>query len=372
METFYELAADPLFWKLAIPALAVAILLALIWRGSVKGSAAALTLAGERMGLGNLPPALIGFAFLTWGVFALMLLIGLYSLIWEVIWHAAIPESEKDRLWNWRFLLAQLAALATVLGAVIALPVSLNRLFLARRQTETAENQLFNNKLNRATTDLAARHQVTREIGRGQQKRILTEWQDDLLTRAAAIDRLEGLVHEREEEAPRIARTLSLYVRELTRIYAPETAPKDASAAELRAWARGIQPVRPDMESAAQSLGQLQSPQMPEAEPVKIDLRHANLQGFNLNSLRLRNAQLTGAALRLVDFTNIPQIADHLGDVFGDGTVILPGGHAPDHADWPAHWPKEELSHGDFMEKWREWQAGLEGYEAPEPSVGDG
>jgi hypothetical protein len=35
------------------------------------------------------------------------------------------------------------------------------------------------------------------------------EWEDDVVRRNAAIDRLEGLVRERPEEAERVARLLS-------------------------------------------------------------------------------------------------------------------------------------------------------------------
>ncbi|WP_306152331.1 hypothetical protein [Roseovarius sp. MMSF_3281] len=181
----------------------------------------------EGLGMGRLHPVLFLILALTWGIVAVTLFVGLYMLLWDIIFHK--PPEGKEEVWTWRFALAQLAALTTVLGAVIALPITINRLILTRRQTDTAEETLFNEKINSATTDLAARRQVTTIIGEEPDLQVLTEWEDDILVRAAAIDRLEGLAEEREAEAERIMRTLALYVRELSRDYPPEEMPEKGS-----------------------------------------------------------------------------------------------------------------------------------------------
>jgi len=222
LESFLTIATHPLLW--------IFIGLTVVFYGVqwvVGQSAEAPTAPDDRIrrladkvGMTGLHTVLFLILLLTWGIVAGTLFAGLYAILWQVIFHAP-PEGAED-LWNWRFTLAQLVALTTVLGAVIALPITINRLILTRRQTETAEDALFNDKVSVATTDLAARRQITREVGEGEHLRILSEWQDDILVRAAAIDRLEGLADEREAEAPRIARTLALYVRELSREYPPE------------------------------------------------------------------------------------------------------------------------------------------------------
>ena len=56
----------------------------------------------------------------------------------------------------------------------------------------------------------------------------------------------------------------------------------------------------------------------------------------------------------LVDFTNVPQIADHVSDIFGDGSVTLPEGCAR-----PDHWPEETLNFQDFRTQWRAWQRSI-------------
>jgi hypothetical protein len=60
-----------------------------------------------------------------------------------------------------------------------------------------------------------------------------------------------------------------------------------------------------------------------------------------------------------VDFTDIPQINEHLADIFGDASVTLPRGLGPDSDDWPPHWPKVKLDDDYFLSKWRAWQATL-------------
>ena len=188
-ETYLEIVTHPMLWIFVGLTL---IFFLIQWITAQKpenwlSPADHMEKLSKGLGWGSASAPIVLVAGLTWVIIFLTLLFGLYKLILEMIWYPA--PADKDALWTWRFALAQIAALTTILGAVIALPLTLNRLVLARRQTENAENQLFNDKLNSATTDLAARLQVTREIGQGKEKRILTEWQDDLLKRTAAIDR---------------------------------------------------------------------------------------------------------------------------------------------------------------------------------------
>ena len=97
-------------------------------------------------------------------------------------------------------------------------------------------------------------------------------------------------------------------------------------------------------------------------------LRGARLQGALLGAARfneqtdLTAATLRGAAVRSVDCTDVPQIVEHLEEMFGDGSVTVPEGVA-----WPKHWPKHlldglvETEDGKLADRfdyeWRKWQA---------------
>ncbi|WP_297768490.1 pentapeptide repeat-containing protein [uncultured Roseovarius sp.] len=301
LDSFLTIATHPLLW--------IFIGLTVVFygvQGVVGRSAEAPTAPddrirrlAEKVGMKGLHPVLFLILLLTWGIVAGTLFAGLYAILWQVIFHA--PPEAAENVWNWRFTLAQLVALTTVLGAVIALPITINRLILTRRQTETAEDALFNDKVSVATTDLATRRQITREVGEGEHMRILSEWQDDILVRAAAIDRLEGLADEREAEAPRIARTLALYVRELSREYPPEEMQEEDTRhnSKIRRWVRAVKAARPDIESAVQSLGRLNT--SGKLGAIGIDLRRANLQGISLSGLNFSNASFLSAALQGVE-----------------------------------------------------------------------
>lgn len=112
---------------------------------------------------------------------------------------------------------------------------------------------------------------------------------------------------------------------------------------------------------------QLQGAKLWGAELQRADLKQAK---FNSDTI-LSAANLRGAAVKNVDFSTAPQIAEHLGGMFGDASVTLPGGHGLGHADWPAHWPKFKLTNFKFDEEWKKWQADPEGYVPPEPPEED-
>jgi hypothetical protein len=190
------------------------------------------------------------------------------------------------------------ALIATVLGA----PFLIWSTVIKQRTLTLSQTALFNDKVNAALQGLYARRQITRVVGEDAAT-VLTEWEDDIVQRNGAIDRLEGLANERPSEVPRIANMLSVYVRELSRGTAknyPDGA--DASPKELRKWAQGLKPFRTDVEKAAQTLGRLRDIMGADLDAITIDLRGANLQGFDLNNLcfdiaKLQRARMEGADL---------------------------------------------------------------------------
>ncbi len=205
-------------------------------------------------------------------------------------------------------------AFGTLLAAILGAPLIVWRSWVAQKTAAIAEESLFNDKINAAATDLAARRQVTRVVkDKDGIETVLTEWEDDLVTRAAAIDRLEGLAIEAMERddyppAQRIARMLSIYVRELSEIHGPQQAPHRAGFSELRAWAVGLSGYkRRDVERAAQALGKInprEKSKRKRFDPSNIDLERSNLQGCNLKELNYSGATLSLANLHGANFTN--------------------------------------------------------------------
>ena len=238
------------------------------------------------------------------------------------------------------FALALSAALVTLInsftakeaglgtgGLIVALlgaPFLIWSTVLKHQTLALSETALFNDKVNAALQGLYSRRQITRVISVEKDEKVLTEWEDDIVQRNGAIDRLEGLANERPSEVPRIANMLSVYVRELSMgtaksrprgAFAEMFPSKLSNGAEteddfsddevaveiLRAWAQGLKPFRTDVEKAAQTLGRLRDIAGAYTDTMSIDLRGANLQGFDLNGLCFATARLQGARMEGAD-----------------------------------------------------------------------
>ncbi|SNR27044.1 pentapeptide repeat-containing protein [Puniceibacterium sediminis] len=254
----------------------------------------------ERLGLSALNPGLVIILITLWGLLFLTLTAGLFGLIFDILVHAVPDGGQTEDVWNWRFKLVQITALTGVLGAVTALPFTLVRIRLTATQNITAAESLFNDKINAATTDLYAQRQVTEDLADGTR---FNRWEDDVIKRNAAIDRLEGLVEERPDTAPRIARMLSVYVRELSREMKPKEVPEGAGPGAVREWAQTLEPARSDLEKAVQTLGRLRRVSKRSAEEVPIDLRSTNLQGFELGRADFQEAEMSGAQMQGTDLS---------------------------------------------------------------------
>ncbi|MDK3020506.1 pentapeptide repeat-containing protein [Pseudodonghicola flavimaris] len=248
----------------------------------------------DRLGLTSLNSGLFLIALGFWGALFLTLTVGLIWLIWDLIWMGIPGDTAKV----WGFSIARIAGLTATLGAVVALPFTLIKVRMTARQTDTAAESLFNDKINTASDDLHAMRQRWDET---EKQNI---WEPDIVRRNAAIDRLEGLAKEQPSEVPRIVRMLSVYVRELSKEVPPEPAPPDARPDQLKDWARQLTVKRSDMQTAVQALGRLRKSFDGAFDPKTIDLTGANLQGmllshdgFNFGGILLAEASMQGADL---------------------------------------------------------------------------
>jgi len=359
------------------------------------------------MGAERLPLFWFTLITLIWATIFSLLFIGLLQVIYETVW-GSFNLTKREELWDFRFLLTQLAGLTAVLGAVVALPFTVIRLRLSTEQNAHAKDSLFNDKLNAAIADLHAQRQVT--IIEGGER--IDIWQDDIIRRNGAIDRLEALADERKDMVQRIAAMLSVYLTELTREYPAQHPPKGATPDDLRQWASALTPQRSDMqrsdmEKAAQVMGRILNIKGITPETLTLSFVGVNLQGCDLSGLDFRNgkflgAQMQGAILRRaqmqgailidaqmegaylswaqmdrstdfsdadttqaslksVDLTKVPISPDQVQSMFGDGATDLPAS-----IPRPDHWPIDDLDWKEFDDEWALWKSNPGAYVPPQ------
>ena len=322
------------------------------------------------------------------GLLCIGLLWTIFGLIWGPLPSPERLPGQSSAIWNWRFSLVKLTALTTVLAAVIALPVTLTRLKLTRDQNKHAAESLYNDKMNTAVADLYAQRQVTkwaenkaengweddiprrngaidrlkgltdenpdlrprvdrllsvylRELSRefpakepseDASPTDLRKWADnlqparsDMENAAQTLSRLNRSTEEREKDNLPDLKGMNLQKFDLTGLF---LAHANLSGAQLQ----GARLFQAQLQGANLFGAKLQAADLSEAQLQGANLFGAKLQGADLSEAQfdaatdLSGATFRGAALRSVDFTDVPQIADHLEELFGDSTVILPDG----------------------------------------------
>lgn len=254
------------------------------------------------LGLSTLPRLVVLAGTLLWGILLVVLVGSLVWTLFDIRHHLAPTENRAEAL---RGLLVTLTAMTATLGAVVAFPVTLTRIRQSQKANDLTDERLFNDKLNEASKNLAAWRDVTTVLGTGDDRKTITTREPDLITRAAAIDRLYGLVEERPSEVNRIASLLSLYVRENTVPVGdkepdvpPEEPPEGATPEEFRGWAVFLRAKRSDLQHAVQTLGKFRNILGANISDTAIDLSGANLQGFELNELNFGKSIWEGANLQ--------------------------------------------------------------------------
>lgn len=361
----------------------------------------------ETLGMEGVSGWILTIAVFFWSTLFLVLFGTLMIFIADIIWtipNANDPAEEAA----FRFLLTKTTALTAVLAAVVAVPFTIVRIKLTAEQNRHAQDVLYNGKLNEAVESLHSRYQVTEGD--------VDVWKDDIIKRNGAIDRLESLAVERPEHAPRIARMLCIYLKEMSHEHPAHYPREDLTTEELRDWAAELYVARSDMESAAQVLGRMHKKTGLPPEKLKINLDRANLQAMsfmdlNFENARFNHASLDGAtflrtAMKGAWFENASAIhADfnsaniensilsltiisgasfekvsaksaalrnilsraEFGDrlaisSFGDGSVGFPEGTPfPDEK-----WPNMELDISEFVEEWKHFKNDPDAYIPPQ------
>ncbi len=301
----------PLFFVLLIGVVLASVLIAKLPVSRFTGKEVPLVALQAKMGLSALNSGLFFLLLVFWAVLFVLLFGGLIGTIYVTLTDPIPTRGDDTAIWNWRFSVLKLASLTAVLGAVVALPISLVRIAMAQRQNEmtqhqneTAEEALLNDKVNAAIAGLHAQRQVTVWFSNEKVQRPASNgWEDDITRRNGAIDTLEGLAKERSALLVRITQMLTVYLQEMTREFPPDKSPAinpDPNA--LSDWATALVHPRSDMVRAIFALSSLTSDQERFGETYSPNLAGINAQGavlteINLSNAKLFNAHLEGAKL---------------------------------------------------------------------------
>lgn len=301
----------------------------------------------EKVGMKGLHPVLFLFVSLIflvlsamWVFLGVTLFLGLCTILFEVISHDASEAVEN--VWEWRFTLAQLVALTTVLGAVIALPITINRLILTRRQTDTVEQGHITDRINKAVEGLGAEKTVDR-IGRPilfrevdpdhgsmggvdlEERITVIEWQRESLSipdgmyvadegkwqaftetqpnlevRIGAIYALERISQDSARDHIQIMEILCAYIRQNAPANTAMPFDIDAlSRPERYKKLPGGSTPRVDIQAAISVIARRQIKRVADEKRKKyrLDLRGCNLQNVNFEAGNWQNAVFDGSFL---------------------------------------------------------------------------
>ncbi|WP_439570086.1 pentapeptide repeat-containing protein, partial [Roseovarius mucosus] len=228
---------------------------------------------------------------------------------------------QSTDIWDWRFTLAQLAALTTVLGAVIALPITINRLILTRRQTDTVEQGHITDRINKAVEGLGATKLTKTVLETPRYRKKDGEWirdengdlvpakrpdgqdiidrevietsEPNLEVRIGAIYALERIAQDSARDHIQIMEILCAYIRQ--NAPADTAEPLDVAglnSPEIYARLEGGSTPRVDIQAAISVLARRKAERV-ESEKLRkyrLDLRGCNLQNVDFGAGAWENA----------------------------------------------------------------------------------
>ena len=271
------------------------------------------------------------------------------------------PENLKNLAQGSAVLLAALVAAATLIFTLI-------RVWIVERTTTATEEGLITDRINAAVASLGAEKTIKED----DKERTVP----NIEVRIGAILALERMAKKNADVHIQIMEILTAYIRENAPVTEEEHERKPRQDIQLAFTVIGrrppkrialerLQKFRLDLNNC--DLTRIEGRGFDFAKAdfigtrfvrshlVTANMQYAYLVNANLQHARhLTDAFLRGAALKSIDFTNIPISQDQLELTFGDESVIL-----PKSLDRPSHWPHEDLSPTLFRHQWRAWHETL-------------
>lgn len=273
------------------------------------------------------------------------------------------PENLKNLAQGSALLLGALVAAATLIFTLI-------RVWINERTTTADEEGLITDRINAAVASLGA-EKTKKDFETGKEYTV-----PNIEVRIGAILALERMAKKNADVHIQIMEILTAYIRENAPVAEGTHERKPRQDIQLAFTVIGrrppkrialerLQKFRLDLNNC--DLTRIEGRGFDFAKAdfigtrfVRSQLKNANMQYATLVNANLQHARhltdafLRGAALKSIDFTNIPISQDQLELTFGDESVIL-----PKSLDRPSHWPHEDLSPTLFRHQWRAWHETL-------------
>lgn len=218
--------------------------------------------------------------FILIGLFILSLVSSLINFIGALL-HIGKYQADIDG--------SAIRNIGLVLVGLIGAPFVIWRSFELSKQTTISKESLFNDKFEAAAIALASRREISRAIRSDDNVEVIVrELEDDLVKRAAAIDRFEGLVEENPMAAPRVSRLLATYIR--TNFPCESLEPTEDIKTRFIP--------RIDLQMAINTLGKVyETATLVTKFNWRLDLRGCNFDGVNFSNGYFKAADLTRCRL---------------------------------------------------------------------------
>jgi hypothetical protein len=275
------------------------------------------------------------------------------------------------------------------LAAIIAGPLFVWRVFIAhwqaqalRQAAEAERARHYGDLFSRAVEQLGARHDISEVVEisdgvGGAKKQTLTRTEADLEHRLGAIYSLERIARDSAQDYWPVMEVLCAYLRNPQNNEAARTfAATEDRIIDYLKWLESLPLPRADVQTAIDVIGRRRARVVNEARQLNfLDLRETNLQKANffagrfsfalftgahlesavfmdshlegasflaakLDDASFEGAHLDAASLFEADLRRVRNLtAQQIASAIGDASVRLPF-----KVEWPAHWPKKNLT----------------------------
>ncbi|ATG39842.1 pentapeptide repeat-containing protein [Phaeobacter piscinae] len=276
------------------------------------------------------PVLLIGAAL--WAIVFGLLVVGLLSVIWEIIQGVHWKSTASGMSNSGRFALVRLTAITATTGAVIAFPLTLIKVKLTRDANDTTVQSQITDRINKAVEGLGAEKTVKRQRhdqdgnptyekdtkgSRDYSKPVFVETSEpNLEVRIGSIFALERIARESPDFHVQVMEILCAYVRLNSPVTTAGSIPRDLEPSERGKLRKKVTKPRIDIQMVIKVIGNRRAKNLglEVSAGFTLDLSETNLQQAELVG-NWRNTNFSDSALDFVVMNDADLSNSNLGRV---------------------------------------------------------